>query len=280
MVNLEANGLTVSMNTTVSFLIEKSEEAVNITRPVLVVSAPSKEHWSGEIKQYNCYSMRTSKRWSEKELDILCRCYSQGGAKYACDVLKDLGYSRTLIAVKGKAFAMGIKSIKTSLFYKGMTPYNKGKRLSEEVIYKVKKTWFVKGHEPVNSKYDGHISVRKDKRGVLYKFIRIEKGKYVPLHRKVWQDHFGVIPKSHVVVFKDGNTMDCSIGNLECISKKEHLKRNQKGKHHSIELYDGFVTGVLKHLGVAAENITPEMIELKRKQLLLNRKMKNYEVKN
>lgn len=34
------------------------------------------------------------------------------------------------------------------------------------------------------------------------------------------------IPKGHNIIFKDGDTLNCNIDNLECISDKELMQRN------------------------------------------------------
>lgn len=48
------------------------------------------------------------------------------------------------------------------------------------------------------------------------------KQKSVALHRKVWMDRHGLIPKGCHIHHKDGNVFNNSIENLECISSKEH----------------------------------------------------------
>jgi hypothetical protein len=51
------------------------------------------------------------------------------------------------------------------------------------------------------------------------------KGKY--LHREVWKWYFGEIPKGYVVHHRDGDPLNNSIENLECLSAEEH-----RLKHH------------------------------------------------
>lgn len=111
-------------------------------------------------------------------------------------------------------------------FQSGHTPLNKGRRMPRDVYEKVKRTMFKAGHEPSNTKYDGHISLRRDSNGREYLHIRVRKGTYRLLHRIVWEQHYGPIPKGYLVVFKDGNTRNVSIGNLELITRKENALRN------------------------------------------------------
>ena len=114
---------------------------------------------------------------------------------------------------------------KQGRFLPGHTPWNKG---IKGLDIGGKETRFKKGNEPHNTKYDGCITVRHHKRtNEKYKYIRIAKGKWVLLHRYIWEQHKGKIPQGYVIRFKDGDTLNCAIDNLECISRKENLVRNQ-----------------------------------------------------
>lgn len=109
---------------------------------------------------------------------------------------------------------------------KGNIPPNKGKKMPAEVYAKAAPTMFRKGNLPVNTKYDGYLSLRIDKTGRPYYHIRISKGKFELLHRVVWQQANGEIPIDMIVSFKNGNTLDVSIENLELITRKENMLRN------------------------------------------------------
>src|SRR3990167_10451676 len=59
------------------------------------------------------------------------------------------------------------------------------------------------------------------------------------LHRAIWEDNFGKIPKGFHIHHKDGNTLNNEIENLECIDGKEHSKLHYKLKpftKHKCEL--------------------------------------------
>jgi hypothetical protein len=108
-------------------------------------------------------------------------------------------------------------------FKKGDNPFNKGKRFPG----KINATTFRKGNQPHNTKYDGAVAVRKDKRtGISYQFVRVDNGKWIHLHRKVWMDNYGEIPEGGVVRFKDGNTLNCVIENLELVDTKTNMLLN------------------------------------------------------
>lgn len=46
------------------------------------------------------------------------------------------------------------------------------------------------------------------------------------MQRHVWEQAHGPVPENHVVVFKDGNTRNCELSNLECLSRADLMKRN------------------------------------------------------
>lgn len=108
----------------------------------------------------------------------------------------------------------------------GDVPVNKGVPMSEATREKVKRTWFRKGQLPHNTKADGVIVTRNDKTGKPYQYIRIKKAKWELLHRHLWRQHHRRIPRGMIVAFKDGNTMNCVIDNLELITRQENMRRN------------------------------------------------------
>ena len=55
------------------------------------------------------------------------------------------------------------------------------------VYAKVSATMFKKGHMPDNTLYDGAETIRKDKNGHRYVYVRISLGKWVPKHVLLWQ---------------------------------------------------------------------------------------------
>lgn len=127
-----------------------------------------------------------------------------------------------------------LRSHENGRFCKGNIPHNKGKRRDEWMTDKGKekhnKTLFKKGGLPPNTEFDGAIKLRnyggKDK----YYFIRLKKSKWVLYHRYLWEQTNGEIPKGMLIVFKDRDSTNCTIENLECISMKENLIRNRNRK--------------------------------------------------
>ncbi|TDO68766.1 HNH endonuclease [Flavobacterium chryseum] len=121
-----------------------------------------------------------------------------------------------------------------SAFKKGHIPENKGLKqidyMTPEAIENSKKTWFQKGHLPHNTaEKDGEIRIRYShkKRGYPpYKWIRISLGKWQMLHVFNWEKVNGKVPEGHIIIFKDKNTLNTEIRNLEMITFVENMQRN------------------------------------------------------
>lgn len=127
----------------------------------------------------------------------------------------------------------------------GAIPPNKGKKwsefMSEEAMQNSRKTQFKKGQLPHNTKTDFEISVRADKRGVNYKFIRVGLGKWIPLLRYNWEAANGPILKGFNLIHKDGDTMNCEASNGLLLSNADLMKKNTLHNYpkeiaHSIQL--------------------------------------------
>lgn len=178
------------------------------------------------------------KEWSSEEIEIIkLRFPFEKTAKIA----KDLGctYSQVqkkakdLNLEKSKVFNAKVRKETTEnllnggkkhRFKKGNIPYNKGKKI--DVGGRSVETRFKKGHLPHNTKKNGSISIRNDRRGIPYAFIRVSLGKWEHLHRYIWETTYGPISKGTVIRFKDGNTLNCDLENLEAINRGEHMERN------------------------------------------------------
>lgn len=187
----------------------------------------------------------------------------------------------------------GQHKCKSGEFKKGHNPWNAGRT----GVRTSPKSEFKKGNLPHNTLHDGAISIRRyrcRKTGKLsqYKFIRVRLGKWVPLHRHIWEQQHGNISNKHVLRFKDGNSLNCNINNLELITRAQHARNNyndqrrraslqalmQDGDHPSHNLTDKYIIGNLtKGNPDMRPHVPQELIDLKRNTLLLKRKLKNHE---
>lgn len=116
-------------------------------------------------------------------------------------------------------------------FKPGSTPMNKGKLqhefMTQDAIERTKATRFQKGAVPANTKHDGCISVRHNyKRNIKSVWIRVAMGKWRELHRMVWEQTMGPIPKGFNVQFKDKNPLNCEPSNLYLINRHNQIQQN------------------------------------------------------
>lgn len=172
------------------------------------------------------------------------------------DLADELGWTYSKLA--NRAFKLGLRKSeefkmsdksgrhnlieggKKNRFTKGHTPFNKGMKMPEHVYQKCKVSMWKPGHIPHNWKPDGTILERIDKTGRVYKYYKVKNSHWILYHHKVWTDYYGPIPSKHVVSFKDGNSMNCDISNLELITMAENAIRN------SIQRYPQEVQQIIK----------------------------------
>ena len=128
---------------------------------------------------------------------------------------------------------------------KGSIPFNKGLKqsdyMSKEAIEKTKATRFAKGRKPHNTKQSGDIIAIKDSyNDTYYKYIKIKDNHWNLYHRYLWEKINGEIPENHILVFKDGNSDNVVIENLELITRSENMYRNSK-HNYPIEIIPSMV---------------------------------------
>jgi hypothetical protein len=111
-------------------------------------------------------------------------------------------------------------------FKPGHTPHNKGKQMDAEIYEKVAPTMFKKGNKPANTKPVGTINVRLDSQNRPYQYIKIKDSHWELLQRYVWTKANGEIPTGSVVIFLDGNYLNCELTNLKVITRRENMARN------------------------------------------------------
>jgi hypothetical protein len=176
--------------------------------------------------------------------DLLIMCYADEDTK---QLAKELGISINRVYQKANKLKLKkskeyldnwklsgrgrmIENGKPHQYKVGHKTWNVGKNpkdyISPENYQKMAACHFKKGGLPPNTKHDGAITLRNDKTGAKYYFIRISKANWIPYHVKIYQDAYGPIPKNHIIVFRDRNTLNVSLDNLECISRIENMQRN------------------------------------------------------
>jgi hypothetical protein len=112
--------------------------------------------------------------------------------------------------------------IKDGRFKKGSVPWNKGM----EGFNPSPQTQFKQGEKfgEIHPSWKGGIQVMKA--DCVYEWEG--NGKRVRRPRKIYENHYGEIPKGHIIIHVDGDRYNDDISNLEAISRAENLKRNLK----------------------------------------------------
>lgn len=259
----------------------------------------------------------TRHEWTEEEEQIMRRHYADTPNK---EIMKMIP-RHSLQAIYRKANGLGLNkseefmleqnrrlgkalaecdAAKANQFNKGHEPMNKGLKqeeyMSPEAIERSKATRFSEGHKPHNTLFDGAITIRHDhpkRGGSPYMHIRISEGEWKQYHRYLWEKHRGPVPEKHVIVFIDGNTMNCSLDNLECITMAENARRNQnrekaaeslrrywkENPHPARDLSDAYVAGLMaggdSEIKEYLLTQRPDLIRLARANYQLKRKIKN-----
>lgn len=147
-------------------------------------------------------------RWTDADKETLSENFQTHTCKQIAAMI-----GCTEAAVKKMRKALGIKKTKESL---------------SKIYSRPNTGQFSKGTLPKNTLQDQAITERKDAKGNVYKWIRISLGKWQPLHIYNWIAAGNTITPGHVLAFKNGNTCDPDVNNLELISRSENLKRNRR----------------------------------------------------
>lgn len=153
-------------------------------------------------------------------------------------------------------------------FPKGLIPWNKGLK----VFAHPNSSQFSKGHTPANTVSEGTVTIRNNK-GQRYLWIKTADG-WMMLNRFLWEQANGPIPKGMLIAFIDGDAMNCVLENLKLISMGDNARRNirrtrnrDSDKFYAKKIWGGkWRAGLKKH---------PELVELKRKEIELQRLLKN-----
>lgn len=124
---------------------------------------------------------------------------------------------KAMIALcKRKAWLSG----RDGCFKPGHAPANKGTK----GVSKPNSGSFKKGHRPVNWMPVGSERINGDG----YLDVKIaEPNVWHAKHRLMWEKKYGSIAKGMILTFKDSNKLNCSLENLELISRQEHVRRNK-----------------------------------------------------
>jgi hypothetical protein len=189
---------------------------------------------------------RTRKFWTDRELWRLIAFYPD---MTAGELARRLG--RTTTSLNAMAGNFGLEKTAEHLssiphrtgmvaagvphrYPKGHVPANKGLRRPGYSRGRMRETMFRKGHFPANRDPDFYVlgALRVNTDGYIDMRISFDKGGmgWRGLHRILWQDAHGPIPKGFKLRFKNGDKLDVELANLELISNADAMRRNSV--HH------------------------------------------------
>lgn len=231
------------------------------------------------------------KFWTTQEIETLRRLYPD------CKTITlELIFKRKASIISQKASTIGIhksegyrnsplsgrisktNDIGLGTRFTNLSPgWNKGLKqkdyMSPEMIERTARTRFKKGQNPHNTVAIGHERISRD--GYLEVKINHFKtnGKndnFEAKHRILYVEHFGPIPKGMNVEFLDGNKMNLELSNLVLRTRKENLLKNTMCDSSIVKRFMR-----VRNPESVAIIITemPELIEQKRKTILLNQKI-------
>jgi HNH endonuclease len=117
------------------------------------------------------------------------------------------------------------------------------------------------------------IRMWREQSGRFIPRIKI-KGRFIHWARWYWEKYRGKIPEGMNVSFKDNNPANYKAGikNLELLSDADMARKNVAKSSHGLS--DNYVVGIMTHKNKELRKQLkqhPELIELKRQSLLLNR---------
>lgn len=180
------------------------------------------------------------KIWSDGDDALMRKHYpNMSAAELAlilgCSVPAVYNRASTLGLKKSQAFLNSPKSGRTghddrgasARFKKGGMPWNAGMK---GLDIGGKATRFKPGQRPQTWVPIGTEVETKD--GYLKRKIRddaepgMSRHNWKLVHILVWEEANGPMPQNHCLRFKDGNKKNCSLDNLELISRAENAKRN------------------------------------------------------
>lgn len=185
--------------------------------------------YASNHKLHNC-----EKRTPELEQFIKANGKGRNDAELTALVNKQFNKTYTTAQITRMRYQLGaVSGLKprppnSGQFKKGQAPPNKGKKqtdyMAPESIERCRVTQFKPGHAPTNHREVGSTRVNVDG----YIEIKVaEPRTWRLLHRVVWEKANGPIEPGMIVIFLDGNPLNCELDNLALVSKSVNARLNQ-----------------------------------------------------
>ncbi|MDO4301766.1 MAG: HNH endonuclease signature motif containing protein [Clostridia bacterium] len=175
-------------------------------------------------------------KYTQSEIDFFIEFVPGHSYKeIQAEFIKRFSWDISLSQVKSLINRYGLNTGRTGCFEKGNIPWNKG--LKGHCAKGSEKGWFGKGHIPQNHRAVGSERVNVDG----YIEVKIaEPNKWRLKHRVVWEQEYGPLKKTDIIIFLDGNKINTDINNLAVINRGEHLILNS----HKLRSNNADITNV------------------------------------
>lgn len=178
-------------------------------------------------------------RWSKEDIQFLLDNYKIKGNVEIAEILTKKGRSFRLINGKKVVRKFVPKNIEKKMNLFGL------ERTKEDLDYIIKHNREIgKGYcwtKEKNVYTEGIKQVFEEGEIRIWhtgeyktQYIKIN-GRFTQYSRYLYRKHYGSIPKGHKIRFKDGNTLNCVIENLECVSCA-HMAQINSYHRYPIEL--------------------------------------------
>jgi hypothetical protein len=140
------------------------------------------------------------------------------------------GLNKTVKQIRAITRNHSIRSHRDGRFPKGNTPWNSGTK--GQGICRPNSGSFSKGNSPANIRPFGHERICQKDGYILIKTDQQNpytgaRGWYRPKHIVIWENKNGPVPKGMVIRIIDGDPTNCTLDNLELITKAENVRLNQ-----------------------------------------------------
>lgn len=182
--------------------------------------------------------------WSAADVERLRALYSSTNTQ---ELAYQLG--RSLTTTYAKANGLGLRKTADYLasadacrfrrdaspgipyrYPKGHVPANKGLRRPGWHAGRMRETQFRKGQFPINKDPEFYVlgALRVNSDGYIDMRTSFEPGAcgWTALHRILWTDANGPVPKGHKLYFKDGDPLNVEIGNIGIRSNADQMRLN------------------------------------------------------
>lgn len=168
---------------------------------------------------------RTPRRYEDKHLEFLQKHYLTLNLEQLAEVFNAefKNFNADIESIRACLKNNKIRSGRTGHFEPGHKSWNAGMK---GLNTGGEKGWFKKGAVPINYKPVGSERVNTDG----YVEVKVaEPNKWSLKHRVVYEQHYGLIPKSHNVSFRDNNPQNVEPSNLILMTKAQNVVLNKMG---------------------------------------------------